>query len=346
MRRLAIAAALLGAACAKKEEGPKAEHGPGEVAATVEQVTAATFDETIDAVGVVVARPGHVAVLAAPAPARIARVLVTAGAIVKAGDPLIEFEQAPFEAAAASAEAALAGAERAQARASRLADAGVLPRKEADIAATELANARAAAVNARRARELSILHAPISGAVTRMNATLGGSVDPSIPLVEVTDSRALDINLTVSPADAARIRPGQTVTLFAGTAAAEAPLGTGRVAVVAAMVDSTSGGVPVRVTLATSTRTVRVAEPLFGRIVVARHLAAVVIPLESLVPTGEGFQVFTVDEHGIAHATPISVGGRSDRTAWVIEGLKAGDRVVTKGAYGLDDSSKVLTGKP
>ena len=136
------------------------------------------------------------------------------------------------------------------------------------------------------------------------------------------------------------------MTLFAGTAAAEAPLGTGRVAVVAAMVDSTSGGVPVRVTLATSTRTVRVAEPLFGRIVVARHLAAVVIPLESLVPTGEGFQVFTVDERGIAHATPISVGGRSDRTAWVIEGLKAGDRVVTKGAYGLDDSSKVLTGKP
>ena len=46
MRRLAIAAALLGAACAKKEEGPKAEHGPGEVAATVEQVTAAAFDET------------------------------------------------------------------------------------------------------------------------------------------------------------------------------------------------------------------------------------------------------------------------------------------------------------
>ena len=37
----------------------------------------------------------------------------------------------------------------------------------------------------------------------------------------------------------------------------------------------------------------RVAEPLFGRIAVARHLAAVVIPLESLVPTGEGFQVFT-----------------------------------------------------
>lgn len=346
MRRFTIAAMFLSAACARKEDAPADEHGPGAVTASVEAAASVTFDEIVDAVGVVVARPGHVAVLAAPAATRVARVFVATGAMVKVGDPLIEFEQAPFEAAAQSAEATLAAAERTLARATRLADAGVLPRKEADIAASDLAAARLVALTARRARELSVLHAPIAGAVTRISATLGASVDPSVPLVEVTDSRALDVALTVSPTDAARIRPGQTVTLFAGTAASDAALGRGQVADVAAMVDSASGGVTIRVTMAAPSRQVRVAEPMFGRIGVAKHPNAVVVPLEALVPTGEGFQVFTVDAAGLAHATPVTIGGRSDQTAWITDGLKAGDRVVTRGAYGIDDSSKVLTGKP
>lgn len=346
MRRFAFSAMLLSAACAGKEEAGGDEPGQSTVAATVEAAATVTFDETVDAVGVVVTRPGHVAVLAAPAPTRVVRVFVTAGTEVKAGDRLIEFEQAPFEAEAQRADAALVAAEKTQARALRLADAGVLPRKEADAATAELAAAKSAAITARRSRELSVLHAPIAGVVTRVSATLGASVDPSAPLVEVTDPNALDVSLTVSPGDAARIRAGQTVTLFAGTAASDSAIGTGRVADVAGMVDSTSGGVSIRVTLAKTSRMVRVSEPMFGRIAVARHAGAVVVPLAALVPTGEGFQVFVVDTAGTAHATAVTIGGRSDGTAWITDGLKPGDRIVTQGAYGVDDGSKVQTGKP
>ena len=70
-----------------------------------------------------------------------------------------------------------------------------------------------------------------------------------------------------------------------------------------------------------------------------------IVPLEALVPTGEGFRVFIVDASNIAHATDVTVGGRSDTSAWITTGVNAGDRVVTKGAYGVDDSSKVVTGK-
>lgn len=346
MRRFALFAVLLTAACAGREEEGGEEHGPGTVAATVETAGSVVFDETVDAVGVVVTRPGHVAVLAAPAPTRVVKVFVTAGTAVKIGDPLIEFEQAPFEAEARRADAALAAAEKADARATRLADAGVLPRKEAESAATDLAAARSAAVTARRSRELALLRSPIAGVVTRVAATLGASVDPSAPLVEVTDSRALDVALTVSPGDAARIRTGQSVTLFPGTAASDAAVGSGRVSDVAAMVDSATGGVSIRVALATVSRPVRVSEPVFGRIQVARHPGTLVVPLEALVPTGEGFQVFVVDSAGAAHATPVTIGGRSDRAAWITDGLKPGDRIVTRGAYGVDDGSTVVTGKP
>ena len=78
----------------------------------------------------------------------------------------------------------------------------------------------------------------------------------------------------------------------------------------------------------------------------ATHPRAVIVPLDALVPSGEGFKVFVVDSASIAHATEVKIGGRSADGAWVTEGVKAGDRVVTKGAYGMDDSSKVVAGKP
>lgn len=342
MRPAFIATMLCLAACTKQE--PALETTGHEVGATIGTATAERFDETVDATGLVVPRPGGMATLAAPAAARVARVYVTAGSPVHAGDPLIAFEPAPFEAALKSAESALLAAEHAAARSERLADAGVLARKEAEAAAAELAIARANATNARRASELATLRAPITGAVTRVTTTLGATVDPSQPLVEVAETSGLDVVLRVSPADAARMRPGQTVSFFTSGAAAGEPVAQGRIIVVAAIVDS--GAVTVRVEVTTTTRPLRLAEPVFGRIAVATHSAAVALPLEALVPTGEGFKVFVVDTNGIAHETMVTVGGRSDTRAWITEGVRAGDRVVTGGAYGVTDSAKVAVAKP
>jgi RND family efflux transporter MFP subunit len=172
-------------------------------------VAIAPFADVISAIGTVNARAGHIASLSAPGPARIATVYVSQGQKVAAGTPLVAFEQAPFIAAAQSAEAALINAERNYERARRLADAGIVPRKDADQAASELAQARANATMARRAAQLAVLRAPISGIVTRLNAPLGASADVNQPVVEVADLGALDIIFSVSPSDAARIAPGR-----------------------------------------------------------------------------------------------------------------------------------------
>ncbi|MBI3789750.1 MAG: efflux RND transporter periplasmic adaptor subunit [Gemmatimonadetes bacterium] len=205
----------LAMACAGKPKDDDEKKEPAEVTATVGEAVDTTFGEVIEALGAVSARPGHIALLAAPAQTRVAKVFVSVGAHVNAGDPLIEFETAPFEAALQGAEAALSAAEKAAARATRLADAGVLPRKDAEQAAAELGTARVNAINARRAKELSTLRAPIAGTVTRMAAVLGSGADPSQPLVEVADPSALDVLLTLSPLDAAKVRVGQAVSLQA-----------------------------------------------------------------------------------------------------------------------------------
>jgi len=348
MRPLQPTAVLLGLALAAACGGKEGDAAPGKtqavVGASVETVEAARFTESVDAVGAVVPRMGHVASLAAPAPTRVSNVFVAVGARVAKGDPLVEFEQATFDAASKSADATLSASQKAAERAQRLADAGVLPRKEAESAASELAQAQLNAVNARRARELSTLRAPIAGVVTRMSAVLGASADASQAVVEVADPAALDVVLTLSPADAARVRAGQGVALHAASDAAGKPVAGGRVADVAAAVDTSSRGVTVRVEVTSGNAALRIGQSLFGRIAVGEHANAVVVPLEALVPDGEGFKVFVVDSAGIAHSRSVKLGGRADSGAWVREGLKAGERVVTKGAYGVDDSAKVVTG--
>ena len=299
------------------------------------------FAETISAIGTVNARSGHIASLSPPAPARIAAVYVSQGQKVSVGTALVAFEQAPFVAAAQSAEAALVAAERNYERAKRLAEAGIVPSKDADLAATELAQARAAASLARRSAQLATLRAPISGVVTKLNASLGASMDPTQQIVEVADLGALDIIFNVSPSDAARIAPGASVTLSAGESAKGEPLGIGHITDVGGTVDSATRSVSVRALAPPTARSLRIGETIFGQIATAVHPRAIVVPVTALVPDGDGFKVFVVTAGDIARARPVTVGRRTEASAEILSGLAAGERVVTEGAYGLEDSVKV-----
>jgi len=341
-RRAAIlAGAFIVAGCKEKSEGGDEAAGHGVVNARTVVVAPQAFTETIGALGTVAGRAGHVATLSAPAAGRIERVLVTVGQTVTAGAPLIELDQAPFAAALRSAEAALAAAERANERQQRLAQEGIVPRKDAEQAAADLARAQSDASVARRNAQLSTLRAQIGGVVTRMSATLGASVDPAQPLVEISDPTALDILLSVTPTEAAEIRPGAKVQLSAGQNASGEPLGTGTVSNVSRTVDSVTRSVAVRVQAPTTRRPLRIGETVNGAIAVATRASAIVIPPDALVPEGEDFKVFVVDANGVAHEREVKVGGRSEAGVEITEGLKAGERVVTYGAYGMQDSAKV-----
>src|SRR5439155_1246596 len=215
--------------------------------------------------------------------------------------------------------------------------AGILPQKDSDQAASELAQAQVAAVTARRAQQLATLRAPLAGVVTRMTAVLGASVDVSQALIQIADPNALDVVFNVSPADAARIDDGDSVAVTAGESAAGDPLGSGTVTGVAAAVDSLTRAVAVRARLRHPARALRLGESLLGRIVTAVVPRAVTVPVAALVPAagGEGFQVFVVDSERVAHVRPVTVGGRSEVVAEIVAGLAAGEVVVTNGAYAL-----------
>jgi membrane fusion protein (multidrug efflux system) len=334
-------AMLLSLAACRKQEAAADETVKPVVAARTVKATIEPFTRTMSAIGSVVARPGRFAALSAPSPTRVTKVYVSAGQRVAAGQPLVEFDQAPFNAAAAAAEAALRTAERNHERALRLANEGIVPRKDAEQAAADLARARNDAVTARRAQQLSVLRSPVTGVVTKMSAVLGAPADPATVLVEIADPSAFDVVLSVSPTEAADVHQGSSVALSSGEKAGGDALGTGTVASVGAALDSTSRSVAIRVMMGAPRRPLRMGESVFGEIAVERRPNAVVVPVQALVPDPDGYKVYVVDKDGTAIGRIVKVGGRTETKAEILAGLKGGETIVSQGAYAVEDSAKV-----
>ena len=337
-------------ACRKGGGGDEDEAGGAPtamptVAVGTTTATEASFRPMIRAIGVVSPTPGGYAELSAPAPARISRVYVTVGQPVRAGQELVALDAAPFAAAASGASAAREAAQRAYDRQVELSKEGIVARKAVDQAAADLAQANAAAVAAQHTYTLSMLRAPISGVVTRLAAVTGAAADPSQVLVAVANPAALAIVLQVSADDAGNVHPGEAVTLYEKDNPTAPSIGRGAVVTVGAAIDTVTHAVPVTVRPGKTTRPLRLQETVTGEIATTGAASGVSVPMAALIPDSAGsYHVFVV-KGGVARATPVETGARSDSTVQITKGVGAGDVVVTTGAYGIEDSAKVAVPK-
>jgi hypothetical protein len=101
--------------------------------------------------------------------------------------------------------------------------------------------------------------------------------------------------------------------------------------------------VEVRAQAPPGARALRIGETIFGQISMGTKPRAVTVPVAALVPEGDGFKVFVVNAANIALSRKVTVGRRTDTVADITSGLSGGERVVTEGAYGVEDSVKVTT---
>lgn len=340
---LATSFALAIAGCGKGSSASSGHTLPA-VSVRTALVTRESLPVTVAATATITARPGGVASLSAPAPARITRVFVAPGDRVRRGDPLVAFDRAPFQAAFDQAQAAQQSAQQTYDRTSRLAAQGILPRRDVEQARAALAQTAAALVVARRSLELSTLRSPITGVVSRSSAVLDASADPTQPLVEVVDPSALEARMLLPPDDAGRVQPGATVAFSTRSAGTSDVVGTGRVVAVGATVDSLTGAVAARVQVTSSARTLRLGEVVRAVVAAGVRLNALVVPVAALVPSaaGDGYQLFVVMPGDTARVRPVTVGVRTELLVEILTGVSAGDVVVAEGAYGVEDGSRVI----
>jgi len=310
---------------------------------SLEEVMPGSIASEVIAQATVTAPPDGQALVTARADGAIVRINKRLGDPVGAGETIALLESREAAAFVAERNAAAARAQQsraAAAREQRLFNAKVTARQdlEAAVAArqtaeAELQRAEAAVRTAGvigNGRYLAV-RTPIGGRITEVDTQLGAYVAAGAELFNVADPSRIQIEAAVSGPDAQRLQPGDK-------AAVELPSGgivEASVRSLTPSVDPQTRTAAVVLQLSGAPGGLRQGQGLRVRITPRSSAATGLVLPEAAIQQVEGREVVFVRVKEGFQATPVTLGRRSGGRVEVLDGLRAGQEVVTQGAFAL-----------
>ena len=283
-----------------------------------------------------------------PVTGRVTELVAKPGAAVKAKDVLAWLSSPDFAQARADArkaQADLAMKQKALSRAKQLADLGVLARKDFEGAQADLGQAQAELDRAQSVlKNLDptgndaryALRAPIAGIVVDRTINPGQEVQPGAanPLFVITDPAKLWTTFELSEQDMAKVHNGQAIRIDVD--AMPNARFAGHIIYVGAALDPATRRIAVRAEVDQPDS--RLKPEMFARISPVEDDAPKEIAVlnSALVSIGLHHYVFVEESPGTLKRREVQLGVIGERVAYVKSGLKAGERVVTRGAVLLN----------
>jgi len=358
---VAVAAlAVPSGACKKKAAASPAAGGRGRVVfpVDVEAVPVRSLVYSVSAVGSVEAFE-KVQVTARVFGA-VDRVLFAEGGYATAGQTLVEIETERYRLAVESAQAAYEKAEAAKADAEAglkrretviTQNPGLIPGEEVETwrtkvltAASEVSQTRSALNQAKLNLRDAFVKAPISGIIQTRTVQTGQYVQTGTVLATLVRRDPLLLRFRVPERDAARIKPGQIARFRVREDSREF---TAKVVHVAASADDTSRLVDITANIDDpSDKSLRPGSFAEITVPVASPGEAAVIPAGAVRPSERGFLAYVV-EGDKAVERILTLGMRSaDGRVEVLSGLRGGEMLVVRGAEALSNGASVRIGAP
>jgi cobalt-zinc-cadmium efflux system membrane fusion protein len=306
-----------------------------------ETVGAGGLGSEILAQGVVTSTPEGEAVLTARADGAIIRIDRRLGDAVRAGDAVAVIESRDATAIASERSAAtarLALARSTYSREKKLFDARITARQDLEAAAAALAEAEAearrsqsaaaAAKVSRDGRTLAVTSL-ISGRVTKSDAKLGSYVLAGTELFRVSDPGRIQINASVLAANARRINAGDTAIIeLPGGETANATVRSATPGLDPESKAATIILVPGGIGGLTPGQGLRVRIKPRG----SAGSRLIALP-EEAVQTVEGRDVVFVKTTRGFQATTVVTGKRGGGRIEIVDGVKSGAVIATRGAF-------------
>lgn len=316
-----------------------------EVAVKITRIAKTTLSRYVMAYGVVEPEPaiaGKSAAsskLAAPVAGVVARVFCEEGRFVKKGAVLFELDTRAADALVAKTKVAVEFAEKNFTRKQQLNAADNVSRKLYDEAEQLLQTARKDLASAETQRDLLTIKAPLDGTVAVIHVKAGEAIGLNNILADLIDLKRLDVALKIPSQEIGAIRLGQPVVFDSGSKTDETAV-SGQVVFISPQIDPLTDTVLVRASLPDASA-VRVGQFGRARVQVAELRNRLAVPIESVVHGDTGSTLALVNGDR-AKRVPVETGLRDGN--WVeISGdqLREGMAVVTEGAYGLPDETRI-----
>jgi membrane fusion protein, multidrug efflux system len=377
MKKMKMAAAagiclllMAGTACSKKSEA-KAPVGPPQVAVEVETVAGSDLVDGIDVTGALT--PKSEAEVKTEIPGLVKELYVTEWVRVRKGQPLAKISVAETEALVKRAEANVQNAkaallqvrvaadrsERERLRVLKLKEAGLATQQAVDDALSE-SEASKARIEAAKAQirageeELSqararlskgMVRSPIDGVVALKDVNVGSLTSDAAaakPIFKIVDNRLMNLTVTVPSSQMSAVKLGQPV-LFE-TDGVPGKTFTGKVMFINPTVEEADRSLKVVAEVPNVPEKLKGGLFAKGRIVTGTRKAVLQVPrgiLLGLDLEKHAGTVFVV-ENGLARKRDITTGAVTGDLVEIVSGLKAGERIVSRGGFNLKDGDKVL----
>lgn len=317
-----------------KGSGPAAQGAPTPV--EVIELRPSAVQEDLVAVGSL--RSNESVVLRPEVAGRIARIGFRDGQAVRRGQLLVALDASVNEAEVAQARAEH---ELAQSNLKRTEDLArknfVSPSAQEQAASNVLVSEAKLKLAEARLAKMQIV-APFDGVVGIRGVSLGDYVKDGTDLVNIEDVGTLKADFRLPERYFTQIRVGQSIEVSAD--ALPGARFAGVIDAINPRIDANGRSLEVRGRLANPEGQLRPGMFARVRVIIGSRNDALLVPEEAIVPAGEDFYVFRVNG-GIAQRVKVRTGLRRDAKVEIVEGLKAGDQVVTAGMRLVRDGQPV-----
>jgi RND family efflux transporter MFP subunit len=269
---------------------------------------------------------------------RVVKVLVDEGSRVRRGQTLAIVEAGTLSIDLESAQATLQNALRDRQRYENALKTGGVTQQQVDQARLAVETAQARVGQARIRVGDANVRASINGVVNKRYIEPGAYVSPGTKMFEIVDVSKLKLTVNVNENQVAQLKLGNPVQVKASVF----PDKTfkGRVSFIAAKADAALNfPVEIEVTNAGS----QLKAGMYGTAIVdfPSQAPVVVVPRTAFVGSVNSNQVFVLDAGNIAKTRKVIAGRIMGDQVEVLQGLAAGDKVITSGQINIVDGSKV-----
>jgi len=301
-----------------------------------EAVTTMRFADRVEAVGT--ANANEQVTLSAPVTERLVRLNFDDGSYVTRGQTVAVLAQGQESAQLAEAQAVAREAGQQLRRVSELKRRGFATNSNLDTQVAASAAARAQAAEARASIGDRVIAAPFSGWVSLRSISPGAIVAAGTEIATISDVSLIKLDFPVPETMLPALRPGLPI-LATSAAWPDQPF-RGTIANINPVIDPNTRSVVVRALLPNPDRKLRPGMLLTVGIETAPR-AGLSVPELSVIGEGDRRFVFVLEAGGSAKRTEVRTGARSGGRIEIVEGLSAGQRVVTEGVIKVTDGMKV-----
>src|SRR5271156_2089142 len=187
------------------------------------------------------------------------------------------------------------------------------------------------------------IRSPISGVVTDRPLFAGETAAAGTPVITVMDTSALLAKLHLAQTQAQQLSMGASATIVVPGVTDPVPA---KVSLISPALDPGSTTVEVWLRIENPHGTLKAGTPVHATITGRTAANALLIPAEAAqtAPDGVSKSVMIITPEGKTAKRAVTLGIQTSASVQVLTGVTAADTIITTGAYGLDEGTKVKIG--